>query len=64
MTLDEIERLEQIVMSMVIQALKDYGQQAKTIFRKETDLPQDIAEDVTREALESMGVSRLNERLT
>ena len=26
-------------------------------------MPQDIAEDVTREALESMGVSRLNERL-
>ena len=36
MTLDEIERLEQIVMSMVIQALKDYRQQAATIFRKET----------------------------
>ena len=63
MTLDEIERLEQIAMSMVVQALKDYQQQAATIFKEETDLPQDIAEDVTREALDSMGVSRLNERL-
>ena len=48
---------------MVVQALKDYQEQAVTIFEEETDLPQDIAEDVTREALESMGVSRLNERL-
>ena len=60
---DEIEHLEQIAMSMVVQALKDYKQQAAAIFSKETDLPQDIAEDVTREALESMGVSRINERL-
>ena len=50
-------------MAMVVQALEDYRQQAITIFREETDLPQDIAEDVTREALELMGVSRLNERL-
>ncbi len=50
-------------MSMVVQALMDYRQQALTIFREETDKPQDIAEDVTREALELMGVPRLNERL-
>ena len=60
---DELERLEQTTMAMVVQALKDYQHQALTIFREETDSPQDIAEDVTREALESMGVSRLNERL-
>ena len=63
MQFDEIERLEQTTMSMVVQALHDYRRQAATIFSEETDLPQDIAEDVTREALESMGVSRLNERL-
>ena len=39
------------------------GKQAVTIFREETDAPQDIAEDVTREALDLMGVPRLNERL-
>ena len=63
MTLDELERLEQTTFSMVVQALTDYRDQAVTIFREETDSPQDIAEDVTREALETMGVSRLNERL-
>jgi hypothetical protein len=60
---EELELLEQATMAMVVQALKDYQQQAVTIFREETDSPQDIAEDVTREALESMGVSRINERL-
>lgn len=60
---EELELLEQTAMTMVVQALKDYQRQAATIFREETDFPQDIAEDVTREALESMGVSRINERL-
>lgn len=63
MTLDELEHLEQTVMEMVVQALTDYRDQAITIFREETDLPQDIAEDVTREALEAMGVSGISERL-
>ena len=63
MTLDEIERLEQTAMAMVVQAITDYRHQAVTIFSEETDLPQDIAEDVTREALDLMGVSRFNERL-
>lgn len=50
-------------MEMVVQALTDYRDQAVTIFREETDQPQDIAEDVTREALEAMGVSGIRERL-
>ena len=48
---------------MVVQALTDFCSQAATIFREETDLPQDIAEDVTREAMDVMGVSRIAERL-
>ena len=63
MTLDEIEHLERTVMEMVVQALTDYRNQAVEIFREETDQPQDIAEDVTREALDAMGVSAINERL-
>ena len=63
MTLDELERVERITLEMVVQALRDYGQQAKTIFREETDLPQDIAEDVTREAIEAMGMPALGHRL-
>ncbi len=50
-------------MEMVVQGLRDYRQQAETIFREESDLPQDIAEDVTREAIEKMGVSGFSERL-
>ena len=59
----EIERLEQAVMSLVVQALTDYREAAATIFAEETDLPQDIAEDVTREAIETMGVSSIHDRL-
>ena len=63
MTPDEMERLEETATSVVVQALSDYQHQAVTIFNEETDLPQDIAEDVTREAIESMGISGMNERL-
>ena len=63
MKLDELERLEQIAMSIVVQALRDYRREATIIFREETDLPQDIAEDITREAIESMGVSGMRVRL-
>jgi hypothetical protein len=63
MTLDELERLEQTAMSLVVQALLDYRHQAVTIFQEETDSPQDIAEDLTREAMDLMGVPGLNERL-
>ena len=50
-------------MALVVQALADYREDAVTIFREETDQPQDIAEDVTREAIESMGVSGIHDRL-
>ena len=59
----ELEKVEQIVMEMVVQALTDYKSTVEQIFSEETDLPQDIAEDVTREALEAMGISGINERL-
>ena len=48
---------------MVAQALLDYRGQAATIFREETDYPQDIAEDVMREAIDGMGMSQMHERL-
>lgn len=59
----QIERKERAAFELVSQAIYDYREMAWTIFREETDLPQDIAEDITREAIESMGVSRINERL-
>ncbi|MDE0675616.1 MAG: BglI family type II restriction endonuclease [bacterium] len=48
---------------MVFQAFADYREQAATIFRNEIDQPQDIAEDITREAIESMGLSEIHQRL-
>ncbi len=50
-------------MALVVQSLNDYRSTAATIFSEETDEPQDIAEDVTREAIESMGVSSTHDRL-
>lgn len=60
---EKIEQLEQAVMALVVQALTDYREDALMIFQEETDQPQDIAEDVTREAIESMGVSGIHDRL-
>ncbi len=58
-----MENLEQTAFSMVTQALTDYAAQAAHIFSEEIDQPQDIAEDVTREAIESMGLPQIHLRL-
>ncbi|MXW41787.1 MAG: type II restriction endonuclease [Acidimicrobiia bacterium] len=63
MQLDRVEHLEEVVLNMVAQALADYRNEAATIFAEETDEPQDIAEDVLREAIDAMGLSEMHERL-
>lgn len=63
MSPEKVELLEQAVMALVVQAITDYREDAVTIFGGETDLPQDIAEDVTREAIDSMGISGIHDRL-
>lgn len=63
MDLDGLERLEEVALSMVVQAITDYKDKARDIFEAESDLPQDIAEDVTREALEEMRLPRIDLRL-
>ena len=63
MVLLHIEQLEQTAFSMVVQAFLDYQATAVAIFKEETDLPQDIAEDITREAIEAMGMSGSGDRL-
>lgn len=60
---EELELIERTAFEMVVQALTDYAETAATIFREETDLAQDIAEDVTREAIEAMGLPGFQERL-
>jgi len=63
MNSDKMEKIEQTAFSMIVQALENYKREAYTIFREDTDQPQDIAEDITREAIEKMGVSTIAERL-
>lgn len=60
---DKLEEIEKASLRLVTQALFDFRQGAAEIFQKEPDLAQDIAEDITREALDRMGVSRIDDRL-
>jgi len=48
---------------MVVQAISDYRESAVEIFREESDLVADIGEDITRDALDRMGMSRIGQRL-
>jgi hypothetical protein len=59
----KLEEIEKASLRLVVQAILDFRETAVEIFHKEKDLPQDMAEDVTREALDRMGVSRIDERL-
>lgn len=63
MSPEQMETLEQSSFSMVTQALTDYALQSVDIFKEEIDQPQDIAEDVTREAIEFMGLPQIHMRL-
>lgn len=61
--LQRLEEIEKASLRLVVQAILDFRETAMEIFHKEKDLPQDMAEDVTREALDRIGVSRIDERL-
>lgn len=61
--LERLEGIEKGSMRLVAQALYDFRETAAEIFRREPDLAQDIGEDITREALDRMGMSRLDARL-
>jgi hypothetical protein len=50
-------------MRLVTRAIRDFWPDAKKIFAEETDLPQDVAEDVTQEALTTLGISKIPIRL-
>ena len=63
MDLDRIELVEKAAFSLVVKALEEYKGEAAEIFAAEEDLPQDIAEDIVREAIDNLGVSRIKERL-
>lgn len=58
-----VEDIEKSTLRMVTQAIYDYRDLAQDIFKAEFDLVSDIGEDITREALDRLGMSRINQRL-
>ena len=61
--LDRLEEIERATLCLVVQAIYDYRIAALDIFRGESDLVADIGEDVTREALDRLGMPRIDQRL-
>lgn len=63
LTQDQIEEIEKASARLVTQAVYEFRDTATEVFRNEKDMAQDIAEDLTREALDRLGVSRMDFRL-
>ena len=61
--LDRLEGIEKASLRFVVQAIYDYRETAYEIFREESDFVSDIGEDITREALDRLGMSRIDQRL-
>jgi len=61
--LDRLEEIEKVSLRLVTQAIYDYRETAIEIFCEESDLVADIGEDITREALDRLGVSKIDQRL-
>ncbi|MEW6669154.1 MAG: SfiI family type II restriction endonuclease [Thermodesulfobacteriota bacterium] len=61
--LDRLEEIEKVSLRLVTQAIHDYRTTALEIFRQESDFVSDIGEDITREALDRLGMSRIDQRL-
>lgn len=61
--LDRLEEIEKASLRLVVQALYEYRDDAREIFNQESDNPADIGEDITREALDRMGMSKVDQRL-
>ena len=61
--LDVLESIEKASLRLVVQAVFDFRQSAEEIFREEQDLVADIGEDITREALDRLGMSTIPVRL-
>jgi hypothetical protein len=61
--LDRLEEVEKTSLRLVTQAVYDYRTDAQEIFRAENDQAADIGEDITREALDRLGMPRIDQRL-
>jgi hypothetical protein len=60
---DLIEQIEKASTRFVAQAIALFRDQAVSIFAAEKDLQADIGEDITAEALDSLGMSRMAQRV-
>ena len=60
---DQIESVEKLTMRWLFQALLDFGPAAYTIFLNSPDEVKDIAEDITREALDRLVGFNIPERM-
>jgi hypothetical protein len=58
-----IESIEKASTRFVAQAIELFRQEAIDIFAAESDLQADIGEDITAEALDSLGMSRMAQRV-
>ena len=61
--LDLLESIEKATLRLVVQAIYSFVGEAADIFRNERDDVQDIAEDITREAMDRIGTSVIPVRL-
>jgi len=61
--LDRLEEIEKVSLRLVTQAIFDYRTTAEEIFREESDLVADIGEDITREALDRLGMPKIDQRI-
>jgi len=61
--LARLEGIEKASMRLVSHAVYNFRETAEQIFANEKDKVAYIGEDITREALDRMGVSRIDERL-
>jgi hypothetical protein len=61
--LDLLESIEKATLRLVVQAIEDFKSQASEMFAQEHDLVADIGEDITREAIDRLGMSIIPVRL-
>jgi len=61
--LPRLEQIEKASMRLVTQAMLNFREEAAQIYQNEQDKAQDIGEDITREALDRLGVSKVDQRL-
>ncbi len=61
--LDLLEAVEKASLRLVVQAMYSFAEESTDIFENERDDVQDIAEDITREAMDRIGTSMIPVRL-